>query len=138
MRDRVKLGELVGAAGGLGLLVAEFLPWYSSEGANATAWQAFSVIDLIMAAAGIVALSVGVVVLRRISVSYPAAGSSVAAGLGAIALLLIVYRLIEPPGGGDEIDREVGIWLGLVAAAGITLGGWLGMQERPWPATSAA
>jgi hypothetical protein len=82
-----------------------------------------------MAAAALLAISVGIVVLGRFSVSYPVAGSSVIVGLGGLALLLIVYRLINPPGSGD-VDREVGAWLGLIAAAGITWGGWLGMQEN--------
>jgi hypothetical protein len=120
---------MVGAVSGAVLLVASFLPWYSAGGENATAWQAFSFTDLVMAAAAILALSVGIVVLARLSVSYPVAGSSVTAGLGVLALVLIVYRLINPPGAG-EVDREVGAWLGLVAAAGIAWGGWLGMQEH--------
>ena len=111
------------------MLVSSFLPWYSAGGENATAWQAFSVTDLVLAATAIVAMSVGIVVLGRFSVSYPVAGSSVAMGFGGLALLLIVYRLINPPG-SDDVDREIGAWLGLVAAAGIAWGGWLGMQER--------
>ena len=90
-----------------------------------------------MAAAAVLALSVGIVVLARLSVSYPVAGSSVAAGLGVLALALIVYRLINPPGTGD-VDREVGAWLGLVAAAGVAWGGWLGMQEHTAVRASAA
>ena len=114
------------------------MPWYSFGGQDATAWQAFSVIDLLMAAAAVSALSVGIVVLGRISVSYPIAGSAVTAGLGALSLLLIAYRLINPPGSGD-VDREVGAWLGLLASVGITWGGWLGMQEpRALRRTSAA
>jgi hypothetical protein len=81
-----------------------------------------------MAAAAIAAISVGIVVLCRISVSYPIAGSAVTAGFGALALLAIAYRIIDPPGNGD-VEREIGAWLSLVAAAGITLGGYLGMQE---------
>lgn len=124
-------GELVGAVFGLGLLVVTFLPWYSSGGENATAWQAFGVTDIVLAAAAATAISAGLVVLLRLSVSYPVAGSSVAAGLGVVAFVLVVIRLINPPGGGD-VDREVGAWLGLLATAGIAWGGWLGMQEpRP-------
>jgi hypothetical protein len=123
-----RLGELVEAISGLGLLVVSFLPWYSAGGEDATAWQAFSVIDLVMAAAAIAALSVAIVVLARLSVSYPVAGSAVTVGFGGLALLLIAYRLINPPGSG-EVDREIGSWLGLIAAAGITLGGYLGLQE---------
>ena len=84
--------------------------------------------DLFIAAAAVAGLSVGVVVLFRLSVSYPVAGSAVATAFGAIALVLIVIRLINPP--GDELDREFGAWLGLVFAAGITLGGYLGMQDQ--------
>jgi hypothetical protein len=134
----LRLGELVGAIGGLGLLVASFLPWYSAGGEDVTAWQAFSITDLVLAAAAISALSVGVVVITRLSVSYPVAGSSVATGFGAVALLLIVYRLIDPPG-GDGVNREIGAWLGLLSAVAITLGGYLGMQPlraRPFSANS--
>ena len=42
-RSALRLGELVGAVSGLGLLVVSFLPWYSAGGENATAWQAFGV-----------------------------------------------------------------------------------------------
>jgi hypothetical protein len=128
----VKLGELVGTVSGLGLLVVSFLPWYSVGGDNATAWQAFSVTDLVLLAAVIASLSVGVVVLTRLSVSYPVAGSAVTAGFGAVALICVLYRLLNPPG-GDGVEREIGVWLGLIATAGITLGGYLGIQE-PSPA----
>jgi hypothetical protein len=122
-------GELVGAVSGLGLLVATFLPFYSDGEANATAWQAFSVVDLVMGAAAIVGLSVGLVVLFRLSVSYPVAGSAVTTLLGGIALLLVAYRMVNPPGGGGELDLRIGAWLGLLFAAGVTVGGYLGMQE---------
>jgi hypothetical protein len=76
-------------------------------------------------------------VLFRISVSYPVAGSTVTILFGAIALVLIIWRLLDPPGAGA--DREVGAWLGLVAAVGVTVGGYLGMQEpRSFRTPSAA
>jgi len=121
------MGELVGAASGLGLLVSSFLPWYSLLDVNVTAWQAFTVVDLFIAAAALVSLSVGIAVLFRISVSYPVAGSTVATLFGAIALVLIIVRLIDPP--GSDLDIEFGAWLGLVCAAGVTVGGYLGMQD---------
>ena len=113
---------------GLGLLVASFLPFYSDGEQDATAWQSFSVTDLVMAAAVIAALSVAVAVLFRISVSYPVAGSTVTTLFGGLALIVITYRIINPPGSGD-VDRAIGAWLCLLAAAGITIGGYLGMQE---------
>jgi hypothetical protein len=82
-----------------------------------------------MAAAAIAALSVAVAVLFRISVSYPVAGSTVTTLFGGLALILVAYRIIDPPGDGGELDRGIGAWLSLLAAAGITFGGYLGMQE---------
>jgi hypothetical protein len=131
---------LVEAISGLGLLVSSFLPWYSAapEAGDATAWQVFSVVDIFIAATAVAALSVGICIVFRISVSYPVAGSTVSALFGLIALLLIAYRLIEPPQlGYYPGDIQFGAWLGLVAAAGVTVGGYLGMQEpRATPSTA--
>jgi hypothetical protein len=85
------------------------------------------VVDLFIAAAAAAGISVGLCILFRVSVSYPVAGSTVTAMFGALALLLIVWRLLDPP--ADGLDREFGAWLGLIAAAGVTVGGYLGMQE---------
>jgi hypothetical protein len=133
----LRLGELVEAIGGLGLLVSSFLPWYSAGGEDVTAWQAFSVTDFFLAAAALAGLSVGVVVLGRLSVSYPVAGSAVATLFGGIAVLLVVYRLIDPPGDGG-VEREIGAWLGLVFAAAVAVGGYLGMQPRKAPRAVSA
>lgn len=120
-------GELVGALGGLGLLVSSFLPWYSAGGRSVTAWQAFSVVDVLMVAAAAASLIVALVVIGSLSVSYPVAGNAIATLIGSIVLVLIVYRLIDPPGAGSP-TREVGAWLGLLSAAAVTVGGYLGMQ----------
>jgi hypothetical protein len=130
-------GEWVGAIGGLGLLVSSFLPWYSAGGEDATAWQAFSVTDIVLAAAAVLGLSVAICVLAHISVSYPVAGSAAAVGFGAVALILIVIRLINPPGGGGA-GIEIGAWLGLVSAIGVTVGGYMGMQPMKAPRTASA
>jgi hypothetical protein len=130
-------GELVGAIGGLGLLAAGFLPWYSTGGSDATAWQAFSITDIVLAAAAVMGLSVAICVIFHISVSYPVAGSSVAVGFGAVATLLIVIRMINPPDSGD-VSLQIGAWLGLVSAIAITVGGYMGMQPLKAPKASAA
>ena len=50
-------------------------------------------------------------------------------------MLLILFRLIVIPDGDVDVDgvdfsRKIGIFLGLIAAAGITFGGWTAMNER--------
>lgn len=130
-------GELVGALGGLGLLVSSFLPWYSAGGESITAWQAFSVVDIVMAAAASASLIVALVVLARLSVSYPVAGNSVALLFGFVALVLIVWRLIDPPGSGSP-SRDIGAWLGLISAAVVTAGAYRGMQPISTRAAASA
>jgi hypothetical protein len=126
------VGQWVGALGGAGLLVSTFLGWYGAPGSSAelTAWEAFSVVDLLLAMAAIAGLSVGIVAATGLSVSYPVAGSAWACGAGLLALVLIVFRLLDPPVDGDP-DLLTGAWLGLVSSAAIVLGGLLGMKELP-------
>jgi hypothetical protein len=136
LKRGLRTGELVEAIGGLGLLVAGFLPWYSSGGQDVTAWEAFSITDIVLAATAVVGISVAICVLFRISVSYPVAGSSVAAGFGAVATVLIVIRMIDPPGAGDVV-LQIGAWLGLASAIAVTIGGYMGMQPMKAPAKAS-
>jgi hypothetical protein len=91
----------------------------------------------VLAATAAVALSVAVCVLFRISVSYPVAGSSVATGLGLVAVVLIVIRMIDPPGSGDP-SLAFGAWLGLTSAVAVTIGGYMGMQPLKAPKAVSA
>jgi hypothetical protein len=84
-----------------------------------------------------VALSVAICVLFRISVSYPVAGSSVAAAFGAVAVVLIVIRMINPPGYG-AIVLQIGAWLAFASAIAITFGGYMGMQPMKAPREPSA
>ena len=76
-----------------------------------------------------VIVSVGLLVMSAMgtSVNLPVAASAITAGIGALATLLVLYRIVDPPG---DADREFGVFLGLLASAGITIGGWLSMQEE--------
>jgi hypothetical protein len=56
---RLRAGEWVLGAAGLVLLVALFLPWYGDP--SRTAWQSLSVLDLILAALGLIAVAIPVV-----------------------------------------------------------------------------
>jgi hypothetical protein len=53
--------------------------------------------------------------------------STVVTLLGAISTLLIIYRIIDPPG---EAGRELGVYLGLILAALLTYGGYSAMDEE--------
>lgn len=95
---------------------------------TANAWESFDFTDLILFLAVIVSVGLAAMTLFGSSASLPVAGSALTCGIGALALLLVLYRTIDPPAEG--LEREIGLWLGLLATAGITVGGYLGMQEE--------
>jgi hypothetical protein len=59
-------------------------------------------------------------------------------GIGAVAVILITIRLINPPGPNLGVDREFGAWLGLLSAIAITVGGYQGMQPMKAPQAASA
>jgi hypothetical protein len=139
---------MVAGASALALLIFMFFPWYglSAEvpgagdvsGANANAWEAFSFIDILLFL--VILIAIGLVAARAagsMPAGLPAPPGMIVAAAGALAVLLILFRLISTPGGdaegfGVEVDigRKIGAFLGLLAAGGIAFGGWTAMNER--------
>jgi hypothetical protein len=141
-RNRLSQGEMIAGISGLVLLIDMWFKWYGVKvntalgsfggGGGPNAWEAFSLIDIIIFLVALIAI--GVAVLRGLDrlpdMPYPPATLVTVAG--AIAVLLILFRLIAQPFDvPDQVDvtRSFGIWLGLLSAAGITYGGWRAMQE---------
>ena len=131
---RLRDGEWIAGAGGLALLAAMFLHWYGLGGiAEATAWQAFGVLDVVLALLALAPLGLVVVQATRTSPAIPVAFSVLATLAGALAALLILYRIVNQPGPNELVDVQVGAWLGLLAALVIAAGGWRSMRVEPIP-----
>jgi hypothetical protein len=137
--SRISFGETVAAASGFVLFVLLFFPWYEvssllgSESFNA--WQSFGFIDLVLFLVS--AVAVGAAVARAGGVmpaQLPAPPGQIVAAAGGLAVLLILFRLIDTPGGdtseGIEVGRKIGAFLGLLAAGGVAFGGYTAMQEE--------
>jgi hypothetical protein len=96
-----------------------FLPWFSSYAGGATAWQAFSFIDVLLFL--IVLVVVGAVALQASGTELGASQRTAVAVFGCAAVPLILFRLFSQPdihsGLGGEL--EAGAFLGLLAATGI-------------------
>jgi hypothetical protein len=154
--SRLSRGELIAGASAVVLVVALFLPWYGGEvavpqpgGGDVTAsietgdaWEWFGAIDVILFATAL--LAVGVVLARLIAALPATAGEGPALAVwiaGSVAVLLIVYRLIDAPANVDvegaavtvDISRKIGAFLGLLAAAGIAAGGFVALSESEPP-----
>jgi hypothetical protein len=118
-RGRPDTGGLVAALGGLLLLVSLFLDWYTLATFTVTAWTAFEVWDLVLAA-----LAIGVIVSAATHLGYWR-GPTHSIGLlvlGLAALVIVASQLINPPPSVLHGGIGDGGWLALVAAVVMTAG----------------
>ena len=135
---------MIAGAAGIVLFLVMFLDWYgvSAEGfgvdisVGGNAWEVFSLIDLILFLVAAVAIAQAVLrATGNMPTGLPAPPAMIVAGAGALAVLLILFRLIVSPVDTDGLDgvdvsRKIGIFLGLIAAGAITFGGYTAMKER--------
>ena len=126
---RLRDGEWIAGAGAVALLVALFLGWYS----GASAWQAFSVLDVVLALVALLALALVIAQATRESPSVPVALSVLTAVAGVLATLFVLYRILNQPGPNDAVEVEAGAWLGLAAAALVAVGGARSMRVEAIP-----
>lgn len=142
--SKLGVGETIAGISGLALFVFMFLPWYGVDsvggfsvgGGDANAWEAFSFIDILLFLVCVLVVGLVIVALAESTPELPAPPSQVITIAGIVAFALILFRLIVTPGvdtGDVDIDvdlgREIGVFLGLIAAAGIAYGGWRAGNE---------
>ena len=98
------------------------------ESLGFSAWKAFGFIDIILLLVILTTLAMtGLKAMGR-ERDLPVAPSLITLGAGALATLLVFYRVIDIPllyGG-----RTIWLFLGLILVAAIAVGGWLAMQEQ--------
>jgi hypothetical protein len=146
--DKLNTGEKVAGISAVLLFIFMFLDWFGVEisgegssvsfgsGAGGNAWNALDFIPIVLVITIVVALISVALRLSDSSYEPPVSMNVAVAVLGGLSVLLILYRIIDPPGFGTfggvsvEATREFGIFLGLLAAAGIAFGGYRGMQEE--------
>jgi hypothetical protein len=112
MRQRLNAGSLLVALGAIVLLVALFLDWFSP---GLSAWGAFEVVDVLLAALAIAAL-VGAFAAREPSDEDP---RWLPAACAAALVLVAAQAIDAPPAAGSR--REIGLWLALGAATVMAL-----------------
>ena len=149
--SKLGVGEIVAGISGLALFVFMFLPWYGIDSvagfgvsADASAWEAFSFIDIVLFLVCVVVVGLVIVQMAETTPDLPAPPAQIITIAGAVAVVLILFRLIVTPGvdTGDtgidvDLGREIGVFLALIAAAGIAYGGWRASSEAPAAPTPA-
>jgi hypothetical protein len=145
---KLSTGEKISAASGILLFIFMFFDWFGVEvsgvsgftgavpGVGGSAWDALDVIPIFLVVAIVAAVGVAVIRLTDADVEPAISLNTIVAVLGALAFLLILYRIVDPPGGGQfggvsvDTTLRLGIFLGLLSAAGIAYGGYSAMREE--------
>lgn len=120
------VGEGLAAIGAVVLIVSLFLEWFGPE---QTAWTAFEVVDLLLAAiacATLVALAPPSLWGSRVVPPPPRHRLLL---LAVAALVLVAAALINHPPAAVGRSLEAGAWLGLAAAAVMAAGGLLSGRQ---------
>lgn len=146
--DKLNTGEKVSAVSAILLFIFMFFDWFGVKisgvagfsgdvsGSGGNAWDALDVIPIFLMLAIVVAIGVAVIRLTDADLEPPVSLNAIVAGVGGFAVLLILYRIISPPDFGSfggvtvEATLKFGIFLGLIAAAGIAYGGYSAMREE--------
>jgi len=147
--DRLSTGEKIAGVSAIFLFIfIFFVDWFGVEvsglgsfsesvpGAGGSAWDALEVIRFVLLLT--VLAAAGLVALRLTDSTYepPIPASTVVTVLGAFSVLLVLFRIVDPPSfgsiGGVSYDAtlKVGIFLGLISAAGVAYGGYTTMREE--------
>ena len=153
--NRLSRGEQIAGIAAVLLLIDMFLNWYGANlndqlsqaakrfgvDTHVNAWQAFSTTDILIFVACVVTLvMVGVQVMgNQVPVSLP----MIAAALGGLTTLIILWRIVNQPGDNDLVNVDYGAYIGLVLAGAMTYGAiqsgeGLEMPARAAPAAPAA
>ncbi len=120
MPRRIDAAELLAGLGGLLVFVALFLDWFG----GGSGWEVFEALDLVLLGLALLAVWSAIASVAGLSSGLPPRALAI---LGAVALVVVVVQLIEPPPVFSQVDpeREAGAWLALAGAALILIGGVL-------------
>jgi len=113
------------------LLAASFGPWYALGGVSSDMWEAFDVVDLLVAASALLAVAAAASAVVAERSGWAVAICTLSADLALIALLLLAWRVLDPPLGGDGVERASGLWIALAAQVGVFAASALGIGAAP-------
>lgn len=120
------------------LLGSLFLDWYEPRlggDASLSAWEAYAVTDVVLAAFAVMALGIVVLSATQRTSAVPIAWTSITTLASLVAVGFAVVAALTVP--EDALVREVGPAVGLALTLGLAGAVWSTMRsERPGPAVA--
>ena len=126
---RLRRGEVLAGVSGVALLVFLFaLNWLTFGGVNRHGWTAVPVLRWLLIVTAVTAIGLAFTQATREGPAVPVSLSVIVTVLGSISVVLLVIRLLTTSAGLCD-----GLYLGLLATIGITVGGFQSLRrEQGW------
>jgi hypothetical protein len=135
---RLRAGEWLLALSGAALFVSLFLDWYSAGSTGVSGWQAFSIIDGILAVVAVIALIAVILAAAQPTPALSISLESLTVLFGLLAAVLALIRVLDQPGLPPGYDLAAGAWVGLAGAVGVFASALIAIRdERLSPGTDA-
>jgi hypothetical protein len=122
------VGRILSAVGAALLIVALFLVWYhvdrdSGITTTSTGWDTFPRLRIIILVGALLTFATALVPqVRWVLLARTA--------LGLVLAALIVRRIVDPPDIDDPISSQIGVYIGLLGALAVALGGLVDTGRR--------
>jgi hypothetical protein len=137
-----RVGEILAGVFGALLVLSLFLPWYrTAEPATVgcdperascpqetlTGFEALAAVDVVLLVVGLGGVALLLLEMTQRTTAVPVAWSALLAPLAVVGFVLVLWRVISPPG---EAEEPLFAFLGLVASGGITAATLLSMRNE--------
>jgi lysylphosphatidylglycerol synthetase-like protein (DUF2156 family) len=124
---RLRSGELLAGASAAGLLLVMFVEWFGRR----SAWETMAVARVVLVALVLCGLTLVVLTVTSRTVAMACSAATITVGAGAIALLLVVYRVVvNEPGSNASVTIDLGAYLGLLLVLGVIAGAWRTLADE--------
>lgn len=136
--SRLSPGEFVGMAAGLLLFASLWLPWFTTSednpnsrlgeatgGDGVNAWQIFSTLDFMLTLGATAPFILSWIIARGHKLTWKPGEVTMIVGITAFVLILCNGIVLGRPGDSVDIGLSIGYFVGLIAAAGMLVAGYL-------------
>ena len=129
---RLRAGEWIAAVSGAALVVSLFLPWYTAGDQDVSAFEAYSVVDVLLLVTGLLGVGLLVVTAVQKTAAVGVASDSLLTLVAGIVVLVAAVRALNLPGELEAAGagRAAFLWLGLAAAFGVFVGALTAMRDE--------
>jgi hypothetical protein len=135
---RLSPGEYMGMAAGLVLFGSLWLPWYTTSETNpnsrlagatggdgVNAWQVFASLDILLALAAAAPFILSWILARGHKLTWKPGEVTMIVGITYVVLILCNGIILGKPGDSVDIGLGIGWFVGLLAAFGMLVAGYL-------------